>query len=177
MRESFWPGNRVSHVAQRYGLNRKQLSAWRALARKGKPAVPCSTRPQAEPVAVACRKCEEGVAQAPVPAHLIEGGLPTEGMLAHVMVSRFADHWQAQIYARSGVDLRCSTLGFWVGKGSFELRPVYVREGRAEDVEQPGAGRDHGPGTRPGSGQDRLHVDDGTRRARVERPGPAWRGV
>ena len=40
----------------------------------------------------ACRKCEEGVTQAPTPAHLIEGGLPTEGMLAHVMVSKFADH-------------------------------------------------------------------------------------
>ena len=41
VRESFWPGNRVSDVAQRYGLNRKQLSAWRTLARKGKlaPAV------------------------------------------------------------------------------------------------------------------------------------------
>ena len=40
----------------------------------------------------ACRQCEEGVTQAPAPAHLIEGGLPTEGMLAHVMVSKFADH-------------------------------------------------------------------------------------
>ena len=77
----------------------------------------------------ACRQCEEGVTQAPAPAHLIEGGLPTEGMLAHVMVSKFADHLplyrQAQIYARSGVDLHRSTLAFWVGKGSFELRPVY----------------------------------------------------
>ena len=77
----------------------------------------------------ACRKCEEGVTQAPAPAHLIEGGLPTEGMLAHVMVSKFADHLplyrQAQIYARSGIDLHRSTLALWVGKGSFELRPVY----------------------------------------------------
>ena len=54
VRESFWPGNRVSDVAQRYGLNRKQLSAWRTLARKGKLAVPSSTGPEAEPVAVAC---------------------------------------------------------------------------------------------------------------------------
>ena len=77
----------------------------------------------------ACRKCEEGVTQAPAPAHLIESGLPTEGMLAHVMVSKFADHLplyrQAQIYARSGIDLHRSTLALWVGKGSFELRPVY----------------------------------------------------
>ena len=52
VRESFWPGNRVSDVAQRYGLNRKQLSAWRTLARKGKLALPSSTGPKAEPVAV-----------------------------------------------------------------------------------------------------------------------------
>ena len=53
VRESFWPGNRVSDVAQRYGLDRKQLSAWRTLARKGKLALPCSTGPEAEPVGVA----------------------------------------------------------------------------------------------------------------------------
>ena len=57
VRESFWPGHRVSDVAQRYGLSRKQLSAWRSLARKGKLAVASSTGPQAEPVAVAC-ECE-----------------------------------------------------------------------------------------------------------------------
>ena len=54
VRESFWPGNRVSDVAQLYGLSRKQLSAWRTLARKGKLTLPCSTGPEAEPVAVAC---------------------------------------------------------------------------------------------------------------------------
>ena len=53
VRESFWPGNRVSDVAQRYGLNRKQLSAWRTLARKGKLVLPSSTGPEAEPVVVA----------------------------------------------------------------------------------------------------------------------------
>ena len=54
VRESFWPGNRVSDVAQRYGLNRKQLSAWRTLARKGKLVLPSPTgRPEAEPVAAA----------------------------------------------------------------------------------------------------------------------------
>ena len=77
----------------------------------------------------ACRQCEEGVTQAPAPAHLIEGALPTEGMLAHVLVSKFADHLplyrQSQIYARSGVDLHRSTLADWVGKASFHLRPVF----------------------------------------------------
>ena len=77
----------------------------------------------------ACRSCEEGVTQAPAPAHLIEGGLPTEGMLAHVLVSKFADHLplyrQSQIYARSGIELHRSTLAEWVGKASFHLRPVF----------------------------------------------------
>ena len=59
VRESFWPGNRVSEVAQRYGLNRKQLSAWRTLARKGKLVLPSSTGPQAEPVAVASEPVPE----------------------------------------------------------------------------------------------------------------------
>ena len=49
VRESFCPGTRVEDVARRYGLSRKQLSAWRSLARQGKLAVPSS----AEPVVVA----------------------------------------------------------------------------------------------------------------------------
>ena len=40
----------------------------------------------------ACRACAEGITQAPAPAHLIEGGLPTEGAIAHVLVAKFADH-------------------------------------------------------------------------------------
>ncbi len=40
----------------------------------------------------ACRVCEEGVTQAETPAHLIEGALPTEGAIAHVLVSKYADH-------------------------------------------------------------------------------------
>ncbi len=57
----------------------------------------------------ACRRCEEGVTQAPVPARLIEDALPTEGAIAHVLVSKYADHTplyrQARIYARSGLEL------------------------------------------------------------------------
>jgi hypothetical protein len=39
-----------------------------------------------------CRACSDGVTQAPAPAALIEGGLPTEGTIAHVLVSKYADH-------------------------------------------------------------------------------------
>ena len=52
----------------------------------------------------ACRACQEAVVQAPAPARLIEGGLPTGQLVAHVVVAKYADHCplyrQAQILAR-----------------------------------------------------------------------------
>jgi transposase len=70
-----------------------------------------------------CRACAEAVVQAPAPARLIEGGLPTEATVAHVLVSKFADHLplfrQTQIYARQGVALDRSTLADWVGRAAF----------------------------------------------------------
>ncbi len=77
----------------------------------------------------ACRSCEGGIVQTPAPAHIIAGGMPTEATLAHVLVSKYADHLplyrQAQIYSRQGIDLDRSTLAAWVGKSAFELTPVY----------------------------------------------------
>ena len=79
----------------------------------------------------ACRACEDVVVQAPAPARLIEGGLPTEATVAQVLVSKYADHLplyrQAQIYARQGIDLDRSTLADWVGRAAFLLRPVHER--------------------------------------------------
>ena len=40
----------------------------------------------------ACRSCTDGVVQAPAPARLITGGLPTEAFVADVLVSKYADH-------------------------------------------------------------------------------------
>jgi transposase len=78
----------------------------------------------------ACRVCETMV-QAPAPARLIEGGLPTEATVAQVLVSKYADHLplyrQAQIYARQGLALDRSTLADWVGRAAFLLRPVHAR--------------------------------------------------
>ena len=77
----------------------------------------------------ACRSCESGILQAPAPAHLIPGGMPTEATVAHVIVSKYADHLplyrQAQSYSRQGIDLDRSTLAAWVGRAAFELKPVY----------------------------------------------------
>ena len=79
----------------------------------------------------ACRACTDGVTQAPAKPHLIEGALPTEALIAHVLVSKYADHLplyrQSQIMARSGIDLHRSTLADWVGKAAFHLIPVVDR--------------------------------------------------
>jgi transposase len=79
----------------------------------------------------ACRACEDVVAQAPAPARLIEGGLPTEATVAHVLVAKYADHLplyrQAQIYERQGVHLDRSTLADWVGRAAFHMRPLRER--------------------------------------------------
>jgi transposase len=79
----------------------------------------------------ACRSCEDVVVQAPAPARLIEGGLPTEATVAQVLVSKYADHCplyrQSQIYARQGIALDRSTLADWVGRAAFLLRPVHER--------------------------------------------------
>ena len=78
----------------------------------------------------ACRSCSNGVVQAPAPARLIPGGMPTEATVAHVLVSKYADHLplyrQAQIYSRQGIDLDRSTLAAWVGKAAYELKPVFT---------------------------------------------------
>ena len=79
----------------------------------------------------ACRTCPGTVVQAPAPPRLIEGGLPTEALVAHVIVAKYADHCplyrQAQIYARQGIDLDRSTLADWTGRGAWWLRPLHAR--------------------------------------------------
>jgi transposase len=76
----------------------------------------------------ACRTCPGTVVQAPSPARLIESGLPTEALVAHVLVGKYADHLplyrQAQIYARQGIELDRSTLADWVGRAAWFLRPL-----------------------------------------------------
>jgi transposase len=79
----------------------------------------------------ACRACEDVVVQAPAPARLIEGGLPTEATVVQVLVSKYADHLplyrQSQIYARQGIMLDRSTLSDWVGRAAWHLRPLHER--------------------------------------------------
>src|SRR5207244_967613 len=57
----------------------------------------------------ACRACEQAVVQAPAPERLIKGGLPTEAMVAYVLVAKYAWHLplyrQAQILLAQGLDI------------------------------------------------------------------------
>jgi transposase len=75
-----------------------------------------------------CRACEGAVVQAPAPARIVEGGIPTEALIAQVLVAKYADHLplyrQAQIYARQGIQLDRSTLADWVGRAAWYLRPL-----------------------------------------------------
>jgi transposase len=81
----------------------------------------------------ACRACEEAVVQAPAPERLIRGGLPTEAMVAHVLVAKYAWHLplyrQAQMLLAQGIDIQRAILAFWVGYAAAELKPVYLRLG------------------------------------------------
>lgn len=75
-----------------------------------------------------CRSCESAIVQAPAPARIVEGGIPTEALIAQVLVAKYADHLplyrQAQIYARQGIQLDRSTLADWVGRAAWYLRPL-----------------------------------------------------
>ncbi|WP_409307992.1 IS66 family transposase [Pseudomonas putida] len=75
----------------------------------------------------ACRQCETLI-QAPVPAQVIDKGIPTAGLLAHVMVAKFADHLplyrQEKIFGRAGLPIARSTLAQWVGQTGVRLQPL-----------------------------------------------------
>jgi transposase len=77
---------------------------------------------------LSCTKCDK-IVQAEAPSRPIARGLAGPGLLAHVLVSKYADHLplyrQAEIYAREGVDLERSTLADWVGATTELLKPLH----------------------------------------------------
>ncbi|SFH99143.1 Transposase [Modicisalibacter xianhensis] len=74
-----------------------------------------------------CDGCETLI-QTPMPAHVIDKGIPTSGLLAQVMIAKYADHLplyrQAQIFARAGVEIPRSTLAEWIGICGVRLQPL-----------------------------------------------------
>jgi transposase/uncharacterized coiled-coil protein SlyX len=76
----------------------------------------------------ACPRCHEGVVQAPAPPQAVEKSLAGEGLLAHVVVSKYLDHLPLHrlegIFAREGIDLPRSTLCGWVADVAAALTPI-----------------------------------------------------
>jgi transposase len=74
-----------------------------------------------------CASCET-LTQAPVPAQVIDKGIPTAGLLAQVLVAKYADHLplyrQEKIFGRAGLEIARSTLGAWVGMCGVQLQPL-----------------------------------------------------
>lgn len=74
-----------------------------------------------------CKTCETLV-QAPVAPHIIDKGMPTAGLLAHVLVAKYADHLplyrQSGIFGRAGLAIPDSTLAQWVGRCGVQLQPL-----------------------------------------------------
>lgn len=75
----------------------------------------------------ACRCCQK-LLQAPVPPHVIDKGIPTSGLLAHLLVAKFMDHLplyrQEHIFERAGHLIARSTLAQWVGECGAQLQPL-----------------------------------------------------
>ncbi len=74
-----------------------------------------------------CSECQT-LRQAPVPAQIIDKGLPTSGLLAQVLVAKYSDHLplyrQETIFGRSGYAIARSTLAQWVGVCGVQLQPL-----------------------------------------------------
>jgi transposase len=79
----------------------------------------------------ACRACEGQIVQAQAPAHVVEGGLPSEALVAQVLVAKHADHvpiyTQVQAMARQGIRINRNVVTGWAGRGAGELVPIWRR--------------------------------------------------
>ena len=82
---------------------------------------------------MSCRACET-IMQAPLPSLPIERGRPGPGLLAHVIVSKYADglplYRQSEIYARQDIDIDRSTMADWVGCMAALLDPLVAAIGK-----------------------------------------------
>ena len=78
---------------------------------------------------LSCTRCDS-IVQAEAPSRPIARGLAGPGLLAHVLIAKYADHLplyrQAEMYAREGVEMERSTLADWVGGSSRLLAPLHA---------------------------------------------------
>src|SRR3546814_18936353 len=63
-----------------------------------------------------------------MPAHIIDKGLPATGLLAQILINKFADHLplyrQEAIFKREGVHVPRSSMAQWVGQCGHQLQPL-----------------------------------------------------
>jgi len=75
----------------------------------------------------ACSCCDV-IVQPAAPSRPIERGIAGPGLLAHILVAKYADHIplyrQAVIFERAGIELDRSTMARWVGATSQLLQPL-----------------------------------------------------
>lgn len=67
---------------------------------------------------------------APLPSRVIDKGIPSAGLLAYILVSKFIDHLPyhriIQIFKRAGMEIPASTVNGWVAKCVDLLRVLYL---------------------------------------------------
>ena len=80
---------------------------------------------------MACRTCSDGVFQAPAPRHVVPSGLPTEALIADVLVRKYADHTpfyrQAQMLQRYGIRIGRANFCNWSGRSAAHLGRIVAR--------------------------------------------------
>jgi len=79
----------------------------------------------------ACRHCQGQVSIGPLPPMAIDKGLAGEGVLSHIITSKYCDHLPLKrlegIFRRHGVDINVSTMCDWVGNCADLLAPLVQR--------------------------------------------------
>lgn len=107
-------GGKLKHLSEDVSEQLEYVPASFRVIRHVRPKLTCA--------------CCDTIVQAPAASRPIERGLAGPGLLAHVLVAKFADHLplyrQSVIYAREGVELERSLLASWVGAAGTLLRPL-----------------------------------------------------
>ncbi len=83
-----------------------------------------------------CDSCETLI-QAPVPAQVIDKGIPTAGLLAHVMIAKFADHRVSRTHARRKFfDLHAANKSQLAEQALLTIGALYEVERQAKDMRE-----------------------------------------
>lgn len=79
----------------------------------------------------ACRQCQGNISIGQLPPMAIDKGIPGEGLLAHIITSKYCDQNPLNrlegIFHRHGVDIDVSTMCDWVGHCADLLSSVVLR--------------------------------------------------